>query len=135
MGQNVIGQRDCKILFKYNMSRKKVRDKLIFCTKISIKVSYRLIELYLVNVSRHAESTQNSKFADLSNILRKKLELNLIFLHVDKHQVLLQIDAINFCGDDQSCPNYQKKQFFKIFAICQDWSGVLMKLYYGNKCP
>ena len=108
MGQNVIGQRDCQILFKYNMSRKKVRDKLIFCTKISIKVSYRLIELYLVDVSRHAESTQNNKFADLSNIIRKKLELNLIFLHVDKHQVLLQIDTINFCGDDQSCSNYPK---------------------------
>ena len=30
MGQNVIGQRDCQILFKYNMSRKKSERQIDF---------------------------------------------------------------------------------------------------------
>ena len=45
------------------------------------------------------------------------------FLHADKHQTFLQVDAINHGGHDQVYPNYTKEQvckilqYFKIFAF------------------
>ena len=41
--------------------------------------------------------------------LRQKRERGkVIFLHENKHQALQQVDAINFGGYRQSCPNYPK---------------------------
>ena len=41
---------------------------------------------------------------------QKKGDVKFIFLHADKHQTFLQVDAINFDGHDQ--PNYPE-----MFAI------------------
>ena len=38
-------------------------NQLIFCLQINIRVSYKLVLVLLMGVSRHAQSTQNNKFA------------------------------------------------------------------------
>ena len=43
-----------------------------------------------MGVTRHAQSTQNNKFALFCNILRKVSD-EADFLHADKHESLLQI--------------------------------------------
>ena len=56
-------------------------------------------------MARYAQITQNSKFAIFCNIFRKKLVMKL---HVDKHESLLQIDAMILMGDGQAFPDFSK---------------------------
>ena len=53
--------------------------KFIFGMQINIEVSYKLILSFLVCVIRHAQSTQNKKFAYFSNISKKTWGLKNIF--------------------------------------------------------
>ena len=46
-----------------NISRKKLGIKLIFCMQLNTKVFDKLILPFLTGVGRHAQSTQNNKFA------------------------------------------------------------------------
>ena len=64
---------------KCNISRKKWMIKFIFGLQIHIEVCYKLILSVWVCVIRHAQSTQNEKFAYLCNISRKAWEMKLIF--------------------------------------------------------
>ena len=53
---------------------------LIFCMKISIKISLKQIPSLLVAIARHAQSTQSNKsLQHLRNISRKKGDMKLIF--------------------------------------------------------
>ena len=45
-------------------------------------------------MARHAQITQNNKFAISLQYLKKELLDEVDFLHVDKHESLLQIDSI-----------------------------------------
>ena len=49
-------------------------------------------------VSRHAQITQNNKFAISLQYLKKELSDEVDFLHVDKHESLLQIDSMILIG-------------------------------------
>ena len=51
----------------------------IFGMQINIEVLFKLILLFWVCVTRHAQSTQNEKFAFLCNISRKAWDMKLIF--------------------------------------------------------
>ena len=64
---------------KCNISRKNWMIKFIFGLQIHIEVCYKLILSVWVCVIRHAQSTQNEKFAYLCNISRKAWEMKLIF--------------------------------------------------------
>ena len=64
---------------KCNISRKKWMMKFVFCIQINIKVLYMLIWSFWVCPTRHAQSTQNKKFAYLCNISTKAWEMKLIF--------------------------------------------------------
>ena len=44
--------------------------------------------------SKHAQSTQNNKFAISLQYLKKDVSDEVDFLHVDKHRGLLQIDTM-----------------------------------------
>ena len=48
--------------FKCNISKKISGIKLIFSLQINIRVSYKLVLLLVMSVTRHVQSTQNSKF-------------------------------------------------------------------------
>ena len=53
--------------------------KFIFGMHINIDVFYKLMLLFWVFVTMHAQSTQNKKFAYLCNISKKGWEMKLIF--------------------------------------------------------
>ena len=53
--------------------------KFVFGIQINIEVFYKLILSFCVCVTKHAQSTQNKKFAYLCNISRKPWGMKLIF--------------------------------------------------------
>ena len=83
---------------------------MIPCVEINIKPFYKLISLFLLAMARHAQSTQNNKFAVSLQDLKKEGRVELDFMHADKHQIFLQVETINFGGHGQSCPKYPKHQ-------------------------
>ena len=70
--------------------------------QINIKLSYRLILLILVDMARHAQITQNNKFAKSLWYLKKELSYEVDVLYADKHESLLQVDTI-FYEVGQAC--------------------------------
>ena len=64
---------------KCNISRKKWMMKFIFGMQINIEVLCKLIQSLWVCAAKHAQSTQNKKFAYLCNISRKTRQVKLIF--------------------------------------------------------
>ena len=76
--------------------------KSIFCLQINIKGFLKLILSFYVCVARHAQITQNNKFAIFLQYGKKELVMKLIFLHADKHETFLQIDTKIFNGDGQA---------------------------------
>ena len=63
---------------KCNTSRKK-RMKFLFGMQINIEGFYKLILSFWVCATRHAQSTQNKKFAYPCNISRKAWRVRFIF--------------------------------------------------------
>ena len=49
-------------------------------------------------MARHAQITQNNKFAISLQYLKKELSDEVDFLHADKHESLLQIDTMILTG-------------------------------------
>ena len=69
-----------------------------------------------VCVTRHAQSTQNKKFAYLCNISRKEWD-EVDFLPEYKHESFLQTGSITLGVHSQTCLKYPKQQVYNIFAI------------------
>ena len=59
-------------------------------------------------MSRHAQITQNNKFAISLQYLKKEVRDKVDFLHADKHESFLQIDTMIFDGDGQAFPKFPK---------------------------
>ena len=68
--------------------------KLIFCLQINTKVFYKFIVSLWMCVARHAQSTQNNKFAISLQYLKENIKDELDTLPGDKTQRFLQIDNI-----------------------------------------
>ena len=49
-------------------------------------------------VAKHAQITQNNKFAISLQYLKKGVSYEVDFLHANKHESLLQIDEMIFIG-------------------------------------
>ena len=64
--------------------------------------------MFWVCVAKHAQSTQNNKFAISLQYVRENLKDEVDFLPADKHQRFLQIDTITLGVCSQTCPNYPK---------------------------
>ena len=94
---------------KCNISRKKWMMKFIFGMQINIEVLCKLIQSLWVCAAKHAQSTQNKKFAYLCNISRKALGVKLIFLPANKHKRFLWVDSITLGLCSQACPKYPKQ--------------------------
>ena len=91
---------------KCNISRKKWIMKFVFSMQINIEIFYKLILSFWVCIARHAQSTQNKKFAYLCYISRKTWGMKVDFLPADKRQRFLQICTIILGVFDQLHPNY-----------------------------
>ena len=59
-------------------------------------------------LARHAQITQNNKFAISLKFLKKEVSDEVNFLHAYKHESFLQIDTMIFDGDGQAFPNFRK---------------------------
>ena len=57
-------------------------------------------------VTKHAQITQNNKFAISLKYLKKEVRDEVDFLHADKHEIFLQINAVTFNGDEQGFPKF-----------------------------
>ena len=82
--------------------------KLNFCLQINTKVFYKAIISLWVCVTRHAQSTQNNKFAISLQYLKENVKDEVDFLSKDKRQRFLQTDAITLGVCGQTSPNYPK---------------------------
>ena len=66
------------------------------------------ISIVFMVIARHAQGTSNSKFVISLEYLKKEVRDEFDLSHADKHETILQVDAINPGGHDQTCPNYPK---------------------------
>ena len=60
-------------LCNFFFNKKKFLMKLIFCTHINMKVSYKLILWFLMGMVKHSQSFQNSNFTMSLQISQKKI--------------------------------------------------------------
>ena len=61
-------------------------------------------------MARHAQITQNNKFAISLQYLKKELSDEVDFLHADKHESLLQIDSMILMGMVKHSQSSQKSK-------------------------
>ena len=59
-------------------------------------------------MAKHAQITQNNKFATSLQYLKKEVSDEVDFLHVDKHERLLQIDTMISDRNGQVFPEFPK---------------------------
>ena len=102
---------------KSNISRKTWMMKFVFGIQINIEVFYKVILSFLGCATKHAQRTQNKKFAYLCNISRKAWGVD--FLPANKHEDFLQVDKIILGLHSQASPKYPKQQVYNILVISQ----------------
>ena len=66
--------------------------------ELDLLPNVRLLLSFYVCVARHAQITQNNKFAVSLQYLKKELSHDVDFVHADKHESLLQIDSMIWMG-------------------------------------
>ena len=92
--------------------KKKLEMKLIFFyMQKNIKDFFKLKLSFSLCVVKHAQITQNNKFAISLQYHKKEVNDEVDFLHTDKHENFLKIDAMIFDGDGQTFPKFPKLQF------------------------
>ena len=74
-------------------------------------VFYELILSFWVCVTKHAQSTQNNKFAISLQYLKKDVSDKNDFLYADKHKGLLQIDTMILMEIVRHSQNSQNSKF------------------------
>ena len=81
-------------MFTYlcNISRKSMGDEVDFLPANKHESFYKMIVSLWVCVSRHAQSTQNSKFAISLQHLKQNVKDEVGFFQADKRQSFFQID-------------------------------------------
>ena len=62
-------------------------------------------------MARHAQITQNNKFAISLQYRQKKVSNKVDFLHADKHESFLQIQTMIFMGMAKHSQNSQNSKF------------------------
>ena len=68
-------------------------------------------------VTKHAQMTQNNKFAISLKYLKKDVRDEVYFLHADKHEIFFKVDAVIFNGDGQGFPKFPKQKVCNAFII------------------
>ena len=59
-------------------------------------------------MARHAQITQNNKFAISLQYRKKEVRDKVDFLHEERYESFLQIDMTIFNGDGQAFPKFSK---------------------------
>ena len=79
----------------------------------SVDEPYRFLEIdtIYVCVARHAQITQNDKFAISLQYLKKEVSDKIDVLYPDKHETLLEIDTIILTGMVKHSQSFQNSKF------------------------
>ena len=85
--------------------------KLIFYLRINTNVFCKIIASLWVCIARHAQITQNNKFAISLHYLKKEVSDEVDFLHADKYESLLQIDVVILMGMVKHSQSSQNSKF------------------------
>ena len=67
-------------------------------------------------MARHADITQNNKYAIYMQYVKKEVSDKIYFWQVHKHKGSLQSDTTIFDGDDQTFPKFPKYQVSNVFT-------------------
>ena len=88
------------MIFLFNFHRKNVIDEVDFCMQMNvkvsktldIKVSFKVLLLLLMGMTKHSQSTQNNNFTISLQYLRKKVWRELLFCSIvmQKHSDVLR---------------------------------------------
>lgn len=78
---------------------------MVFCIKLNIEVSHKLVVSFLMVIARHAQSTLNGKFVISLQYLKIEGRDEIDILHTNNHQTILQVDNTNLGRNDYPCPN------------------------------
>ena len=62
-------------------------------------------------MASHAQITKNNKFATSLQYLKKEMSNKVTFFHIDKHEILLQIDAMILMGIVMHSQSSQNSKF------------------------
>ena len=103
--------------------------KLIFSLQTNIKIFLKLILSFQVCVARHAKITQNNKFAVSLQYLKKGVSDEVDFLHADKHESFLQIDAMIFDGEWSSIPKVPKTTSLQYICNISRKTGKMKSIF------
>ena len=95
--------------------KKEVNDEVYFWYADKHRSLPRVDIMILGVCIKHAQSTQNKKFAYLCNISRKAWD-EVGFLRADKHECFLQVHGVTLGVCSKMCPKYPK-QVYNIFVI------------------
>ena len=88
-------------MFEVQYLKKELGDQIDFLHVDKHQNFIQVDTIGFGNVVRHAQSTQNNKFAILQ-YLKKERRDEVDFSHADKRQTFLQVGVINFGGHGQS---------------------------------
>ena len=91
------------------------KDEVNFWLLVIVKGFFKMILSFYMCLARHAQINQNNNLLFLCNTfvislkyLKKKVSVEVDFLHSDKHECLLQIDTMFVMGDGQTFPKFPK---------------------------
>ena len=129
--------------FKLLYLKKEVKKwmmKFIFVMQINIEAFCKLIRSFWMYLTEHSQITQCNKFAITLQYLKKEISDEVDFLHVDKHENLLQIDTVISVGMVKQClynaskKNFEMKSIFYI-QINTNVSYKLTSTLWASKFP
>ena len=72
-------------MYIFAISPEKRGDKVDFLLEINTKVFYKLIVSFWMCIARHAQGTQNNKFAISLQYLKENVKDEVDFFPADKH--------------------------------------------------
>ena len=112
-----------KISFTISLQylKKELSDKVDFLHAGKLESLLQIDSMILMEMVKHSQSSQNSKFAMSLQYLKKDVKDEVDFLHADKHQIFLKVyfstlgikvsykvDIIIINWHDQAFSNYSK---------------------------
>ena len=115
------------IIYILAISQENVKHGIDFSLLINVKRFFKVILSFFMCVARHAQITQNKKFAISLQYLKRDVNVEVDFLHAGKHENLLQIDNMILM---EMVKHFQSSQNSKFIMSVQYLKKIEMKLLF-----
>ena len=109
------------------ISQENVKHGIDFSLLIIVKCFFKVILSFLMCVARHAQITQNKKFAISLQNLKREVNVEVDFLHAGKHKNLLQFDNMILM---EMVKHFQSSQNGKFIMSVQYLKTIEVKLLF-----